>query len=412
MTPATPKPSPWPIVVLAALAMVGTLPGRSQGLGLITEPLLTELKLERVRFAEINLWTSLAGSLFAIGFGRLFDRWGARVVALTLALLGISVLGLSLGSGISGLLLGLWLSRGLGQSALSAGSLSLVGQVARDRPPSVMATYSILLSVGFMVVFPVVGYLVRIVGWRVTWGGVGASLIVLAVIALIVLTRSRLTPAPAPDPGPSQSSDFTLGEALSTPAFWVFGLSSSLYGLVASGIGLFNESILAELGFPPELFLRSLAVTALTGLLGNFLGGWLLSRHPARTLMVPAMSLLALGLASLPHLRSTGAVYLQAAVMGAAGGLVTVLFFSYWPRTFGNRHLGSIQGVAQFLTVVASAAGPLVLAQIQQASGSYAFAFRFLALLTVLLGTAAWIVRTPAKPSFPAQTLSNSLAHP
>ncbi len=392
--------------------MVGTLPGRSQGLGLVTEPLLTELKLERVRFAEINLWTSLAGSLFAIGFGRLFDRWGPRVVALTLALLGISVLGLSLGYGIAGLILGLWLSRGLGQSALSAGSLSLVGQVARDRPPSVMAAYSVLLSVGFMAVFPIVGSLVRISGWRSTWGGVGVALIALALVTLIVLSRSGLSPAPNRTPGPSQSSDFTLGEALSTPAFWVFGLSSSLYGLVASGIGLFNESILAELGFPPELFLRSLAVTALTGLLGNFLGGWLLTRHPARTLMVPAMALLALGLAALPHLRSTAAVYLQAAVMGAAGGLVTVLFFSYWPRTFGNRHLGSIQGVAQFLTVVASAAGPLILAQIQQASGSYALAFRLLALLTAVLGAAAFIVRHPSRPSPTPQSLSNGLAHP
>ncbi len=392
--------------------MVGTLPGRSQGLGLVTEPLLTELKLERVRFAEINLWTSLAGSLFAIGFGRLFDRWGSRVVALTLALLGISVLGLALGSGIAGLILGLWLSRGLGQSALSAGSLSLVGQVARDRPPSVMAAYSIILSVGFMIVFPIVGSLVRLSGWRATWGSVGLCLIQLAILTLLILSRYGPSAAARQTPDPSHSSDFTLGEALSTPAFWVFGLSSSLYGLVASGIGLFNESILAELGFPPELFLRSLAVTALTGLLGNFLGGWLLARHPARSLMVPAMALLALGLAALPHLRSTGAVYLQAAVMGAAGGLVTVLFFSYWPRTFGNRNLGSIQGVAQFLTVVASAAGPLVLAQIQQASGSYALAFRVLALLTAVLGAAAFIVRHPSKPSPTAHSVSNGLAHP
>ena len=30
----------WYVVAMAALAMVGTLPGRTQGLGLITEPLL------------------------------------------------------------------------------------------------------------------------------------------------------------------------------------------------------------------------------------------------------------------------------------------------------------------------------------------------------------------------------------
>jgi len=45
----------WVTLGVAALAMVGTLPGRTQGLGLVTEPLLRELRIDRVRFAEINL---------------------------------------------------------------------------------------------------------------------------------------------------------------------------------------------------------------------------------------------------------------------------------------------------------------------------------------------------------------------
>ena len=44
----------WVVLAVAALAMVGTLPGRTQGLGLITEPLLRDLAVDRVRFAEIN----------------------------------------------------------------------------------------------------------------------------------------------------------------------------------------------------------------------------------------------------------------------------------------------------------------------------------------------------------------------
>ena len=36
----------WVVLGVAALAMVGTLPGRTQGLGLITEPLLADLGVE------------------------------------------------------------------------------------------------------------------------------------------------------------------------------------------------------------------------------------------------------------------------------------------------------------------------------------------------------------------------------
>jgi hypothetical protein len=44
------------VLGVAALAMVATLPGRTQGLGLITEPLLTDLQIDRVSYAVVNLW--------------------------------------------------------------------------------------------------------------------------------------------------------------------------------------------------------------------------------------------------------------------------------------------------------------------------------------------------------------------
>jgi hypothetical protein len=38
--------------------------------------------------------------------------------------------------------------------------------------------------------------------------------------------------------------------------------ASALYGLIASGIGLFNESILNERGFAPGTYYNTLVVTA------------------------------------------------------------------------------------------------------------------------------------------------------
>ena len=75
----------WVNLGVAALAMVGTLPGRTQGLGLVTEPLLRDLRIDRVAFAEINLVATLAGSTFCLGIGRLVDRYGSRLVLTALA---------------------------------------------------------------------------------------------------------------------------------------------------------------------------------------------------------------------------------------------------------------------------------------------------------------------------------------
>src|SRR4026209_2264227 len=86
----------WVQVFIAALAMVGTLPGRTQGLGLITEPLLRDLQIDRVHFARINLWATLIGALFTVGVGRLIDRFGSRIIlTITVVSLGFVVLGMS-----------------------------------------------------------------------------------------------------------------------------------------------------------------------------------------------------------------------------------------------------------------------------------------------------------------------------
>lgn len=394
----------WVVLGLAALAMVGTLPGRTQGLGLITEALLKDLRLDRVEFAHMNLWATLIGSLGCVGVGRWFDRAGSRVMLpLIAALLGAVVLAMSRTHSVTVLQVLLVLSRGLGQSALSVVSLSMVGPWFRRRLTLAMGLYAVALSVGFMLAFPLVGAVVVADGWRTAWAGIGWSLLPgLCGLGLFLARRdpeavgltmeNETTPTDAPTP-----ASFTWGQAVRTPAFWVFALASSVYNLVASGIGLFNESILAERGFAPEIYHRSLVVGALMSLVGNFLGGWIASRWSVNRLMALAMTLLALALFSLPSLSTPAQVDAFALVMGLAGGFVIVIFFSVWADVFGRVHLGRIVGTAQMMTVLASAVGPLLLAQCHARTGSYAAVFYVMSGVVLLLALAAWAVRLPRR---------------
>nr|MBA3440186.1 MFS transporter [Pyrinomonadaceae bacterium] len=175
----------------------------------------------------------------------------------------------------------------------------------------------------------------------------------------------------------------------------VFALASATYGLVASGIGLFNESILAERGFDASVYHRTLVITALTALVGNFGGGWLAAKWSMNRLMSLAMLLLMGSLVALPQVRTTAHVVAYAVVMGLAGGVVIVIFFTFWSRAFGRAHLGKIQGAAQSLTVLASAVGPLLLAACRAWTGSYAMIFYLLALIVGVLAISAWFVPVP-----------------
>ena len=91
--------------------------------------------------------------------------------------------------------------------------------------------------------------------------------------------------------------------------------------------------------------------------------------------------------------------YLYAVVMGVAGGFVMVVFFAFWGRAYGRAHLGRIQGAAQILTVLASAVGPLLLAQCVAWTGSYATAFYGLAIVVAALALAGAAVRLPPRLS-------------
>lgn len=411
--PATASSSPyarlrfyygWVVLFVAALAMVGTLPGRTQGLGLITEPLLQDLRLSRVEYAQINLWATLIGALFCVGVGRLQDRIGSRVVLAGIALaLGTIVLAMSRASSVAPLFVLLTLSRGLGQSALSVVSLTMVGQwFQRRRLDLAMAIYGIAMSIGFMIAFPVIGKVVETSGWRTAWAGVGWGLILLLVPAALALVRRSPEAVGLRVQGDQALSDespalasYSLVQALRTPAFWVMATASSLYGLVASGIGLFNESVLKERGFGPGVYYQTLVVTALISLAGNFLGGFLTTKGGMNRLMAVAMLLLAIGLVALPSVAATWQVMIVAVVMGVAGGFVMVLFFSFWGRVYGRAHLGQIQGAAQTLTVLASATGPLLLAESVARTGSYAAMFYLLAGVVGFAALAAWAVRVP-----------------
>jgi MFS family permease len=395
----------WVVLGVATLAMIGTLPGRTQGLGLITEPLLRDLNISRVTFAQINLVATLVGSLFCIGIGKLIDRTGSRLVLTITALaLGLTVLGMSQVSGAVAMLVAVTLTRGFGQSALSVISLAMIGKWFRRLLTRAMAIYALVMSIGFMVAFPLVGAIVQSSGWRPAWAAIGACLVFgLAPIAWLFDRSTPESIGVEVDGGGTQEdatlasdAQTTLSGALRSPAFWVFALASSVYGLVASGIGLLNESILVERGFTPDIYYRALAVTAITGLLGNFAAGALAGRTSLRTILVTALLVLAAGLAALAHVSTAAHVMAQAVAMGVAGGFIMVVFFSFWGRAYGRAHLGRIQGAAQIMTVLASAVGPLFLALWSQATGSYAVAFYVLAVVVLMLALAAAVVSVPA----------------
>ncbi len=398
----------WLMVAVAAFAMIATLPGRTHGLGLVTERVLADprIGLDRLQYGQLNLWATLIGATFCFGVGRLIDRIGSRwVLTVTLLLLAAAVIGMSVASGFVTFFLAVTLTRGFGQSALSVVSITLVGKWFRKHLSWAMAIYAVMIAVGFAATYKA-GLEFANSDWRVFWGGIGIVLLV-SVPFVWLLTRDTPESCGLSLDGLNEqyakddaSTGVTLGDALRTPAFWIFALSTSAFGLVAAGVALFNESILADLGFSREAYFEMLSLGVPFGLAAKFATGWLATRVSLGKLTAGALLLLAATLAGLTGLRSYSDLVTYTAIAAIAGSAITVVFFTVWGQLYGRLHLGRIQAAAQMLTVLASAIGPLAFAIAKEATGSYAPALWTSAAVITMLAASAWFTPLPAHRAF------------
>ncbi len=407
----------WVIVAVAALAMVATLPGRTHGLGMVTERLLADesFKMDRVTYSDINLWATLLGATFCLPCGYLIDRFGLRItLTLTVAALAGAVLWMTYLSGRWPLFVAILLTRGFGQSALSVISITMVGKWYPGRLSMPMAVYSLLLSLGFVGAAQWAKPFAN-ADWRFVWGSMGWLLLGVMTPIAWFLTRdppkSVDAASTAGDADPLETEGFTLRQALGTGAFWVFAFAICLVAIITSGQSLFNESVLKQQGFRAEAYYDLIALTGTVGLLTKLPVGWLARYYSLGGLQAIALLLMGACLFWLPHIHEQWQLTTYAAGMGLAGSMTTVLFFTVWGQAFGRAHLGEIQSVAQMMTVLASALGPKLLAECEARTGSYMLIFQALAGLLLAVAVASWLVWVPRPQDAPdAETTLEPIA--
>lgn len=401
----------WVIVGFAALSMVATLPGRTVGLGLITEPLLDDLHLDHGEFARLNLIATLLGSTFALAAGPATDRWGIRIILTsTLILLGALVTSMSQLASAGSIAAFLILTRGLGQSALSTTSVTSVGKWFTEKLALAMGIFSLIVALGFSTAIVVCQSQIETLGWRPVWTMIGIAVLVLGALSAFFVRakprprdRERARPekpplhSTLPNTAVVEGRSLSLLEALKTPCFWVFGLGMALYSGVLAGVSLFNESILQELGFGATTFRYAMAGLMGAGLMGNLTAAWAARHLSLPRIMALSLAALAIVLLSYAHLQSTTQVVLHASLYGFCGGVFSVLYFTGFGHAFGRTHLGKIQGCAQVLVVLASAFAPWLLANIREDTGSYFTSINGIAPAFAIFAGIAWFTRLPSR---------------
>ena len=422
MTPrGAPKPIPlrindrffygWLMLAGGGLCLFASGPGQSHAFSVFITPIGEDLGISRTAVSTAYAAATLAAACGLPWVGRLVDRFGVRAVMLWVgALFGAGAAAFGQVPDLWLLAVGFAALRFLGQGALMICSYNLVAQWFSRKRGLAMGLASLGFSLSMAVHPPLSQWLIDEAGWRQAWLWLGVSTWVLLLPCAALLVRNRpedfgLAPdgepagggraAEAAEPGDAAEAGLTLGEAMRTSAFWICAGAVATLSLTITAIFFHQVSILGTRGLSPGSASRVFAVSALTMVAFMPVFGRLLDRLRTRTVFAGGLLLMSCSLAALAAVSGARSAVFFGIVFGIANAGSHNLLAYIWPRFFGRRHLGSIQGASQTVSVLGASVGPIPFGLAWDLYGSYTGALFAFALLPLLWAAAVWFIREP-----------------
>ncbi len=392
----------WAILGLGTVGVLMSAPGQTIGVSPFTEPLMAALGLSRVTLSLAYMIGTIGSSLLLVPAGRLYDRFGARVVGtVSCVALGGVLLVLSRCDVLAGrladfvgpayataaafatILVGFFALRLSGQGMLTLVSRNMIMKWFDRRRGTVSGVSGVFTALGLSGAPRVLKALIDAFGWQGTWAMLAGVIgIGYAAVALVFWRDSPEECGLSPDgdpPGGDASGggsrpavrNFTLGEALRRYPFWMFAVALSLFGMYVTGMTFNVASIFRQVGGAGDEAYAIFLPGAVIGVTIRLGAGWLSDRIPLKYLLMGMLAGIGVSVTGLIVPDADFRFWVFVAGNGLSMGFFGLLLQVTWPRFFGRLHLGAISGFATALTVFASALGPYLFSQVLDETGSY-----------------------------------------
>jgi len=410
----------WVIMLMTGVGIMASMPGQTMGVSVFTDSLIEVLGLERAALSTAYLIGTAMGAIFLPIGGRVFDRIGGRwFFTATAVSFGLAVMGMSQIDRLSNLLggerlplvamavasLGFFSIRFLGQGMLTLGARSMVAKWWNRKRGLVTAINGVLIAGAFAIAPRFLAWQMEVFGWRGTFIVNGLALAIVVALLGFVFFRDNPEecglemdgPYARPDevsknPDMLLKRDFTRAEAMRTFAFWSLAGSLAFQGLFFTAYTFHVLDLGRRSAVETETILNFFIWSAFISVTVNPLVGVALDYMRLRwVLMLMNLGgvIFAAGILALPH---TWGIGLLVAGMGLSSGIFPAISNISFPRYYGRKEIGAIQGVSTAAMVWGSALGPLMFSLSLDWLGSYrpviGFSLGVYAILTVFaLGT-------------------------
>ena len=410
---ATPVYYGWIILVAGALGLIMTSPGQTYAFSIFLEHFIADLGLNRTAVSSLYTGGTLAASLLLPLVGKQADRRGSRtMVVLIVALLGASCIYMGLVRGALMLVVGFTLLRLLGQQSLALVSNNVINRWWVRKRGMALGIAGLLTSlIGFGGFPNLIAWLIRQIGWRLTYGVLGVLVWLVMLPVGWILFRDQpedygLEPdgVSAVDQAAAHRNrwieeNWTPKEATRTPAFWILSLGLASTSMLSTGLTFHAVSIFQDSGLGASAaalaFVPMASVTALV----NLASGILVDRIPIKLLLAGGLVAQAIALVMAPRLGGAGMALAYGVMMGVVGGMMRTMGSVVWAHYFGRRHLGAIMGIASMISSGSSALGPLPMGIARDLLGDYRVTLTVLAVLPLALAIASLSIKRPQRVS-------------
>jgi cyanate permease len=198
----------------------------------------------------------------------------------------------------------------------------------------------------------------------------------------------------------SSEREVSLAEALRSYNFWIFCLGMCSSSVMVTGFTFHISSIGNLAGLSRYDAYSVFLPMSIFSVISHFIAGWASDRMPLKYLLMLLVGCLGLGSIGLLAYEEIWSRWMVIICYGIQGGIWGCLSIVAWPRFYGRKHLGSINGVFMGAMVFASAIGPPLFGASENLSGSYNEA----ALISVLFNFMLLLGATKATSYYDPKT--------
>ena len=413
-------------IVLGALTVCMVLAsGIRAAFGVYIKPLEHEFGWSRSALSGVAAISLLLLGASGPLLGRLADRWGPRrVIAVCLVMLGSGALATASVQSLWQLYVtaGVLMAIGSGGLAMTTGATLITRWFDAGRGLA-FGLAGGAMSAGQLVVIPLATALTLMYGWRTSylWLGAAVFLIVLPLaIAFIrddpearglrpygaagrALTSAEVTAL-------QRANRVSVVEAARVPQFWLLMATFFVCGYTANGIvGVHFMPHALEHNFSEVQASIALGVMGAMNVFGTVSSGWICDRFGRRGPLAFYYFVRGLSLVFLIYVWDAPSLHVWAAVFGLNYISTVPPTTALTANIFGRYSVGELSGWIFFAHQVGSAIGAAVAGWIFEATGSYTPAFVSAAIVAIVGGVLALMIRdvpVRAAPLAPAPAVA------